>query len=350
MGINPIGSLRGICALMIVWHHMATAIGAEYHFDFGNTIVLFFFMLSGFHITLTWKDKINGNITDFYIRRASKVYPIQWLTCSFFVFTGINFVSGWAIPFHFLCLQSLSPFWEINFTLNYPSWFLSSILVCYILTPLIFKTISHLSLWKWIIIYSFLVVSYSVMVFALPESVGTRWLCYINPCARLLDYLTGVTLAIFYKNVQEKGIKLEGSYRSTFFEIFFLTTVVAFMTYPVLFEYNNYSVLRYPFVAGMILVFTYGKGYISRCISNRIMYFLGSISLSIYMTHMIVLEFLKDINLSVWASAIIGYAVIIALAFVVDQYILPPFTRIFIWLVGNTVAKFSQREAINSAS
>lgn len=350
MGVSPIGALRGIFALMIVWHHMTTAIGARYHYDFGNTIVLFFFMLSGFHITLTWKDKINGNITDFYIKRASKVYPIQWLTCCFFVFTGINLVSNWAIPFHFLCLHSLSPFWEINFTLNCPSWFLSSILVCYIFTPLIFKIILHLSLRKWMLLYLFLVAAYSAMVSVLSESVGTRWLCYINPFARLLDYSAGVTLALLYKRAQEREIKFEGIWISTIFEMFFLGVVLVFMMYSTLFEYNNYTALRYPFVGGLILVFTYGKGYLSQCLSNKLLSFLGSISMSIYMTHMIPLEFMKDTNMSVWVAAIIGYAVIIALAFIVDRYVLPPLTRVFVRLVRNTVDKIRQQEAINPES
>lgn len=54
--MNPIDSIRGIFALLIVWHHYHPI---HYHYNFGDTIVLFFFILSGFHIAITWKDKIH---------------------------------------------------------------------------------------------------------------------------------------------------------------------------------------------------------------------------------------------------------------------------------------------------
>ncbi len=57
--ITPIDSLRGIFDLLIVWHHLTLTEVSPYHYDFGSTIVLFFFILSGYGISLSWKDKIS---------------------------------------------------------------------------------------------------------------------------------------------------------------------------------------------------------------------------------------------------------------------------------------------------
>lgn len=115
---RPIDSIRGIFAVLIILHHYLPVINIPYHYDFGNTIVLFFFVLSGFHITLTYKDKIVGNSRRFLVKRCAKIFPLQWLTLLLFVAFGVNLKSLWAIPFHLTLTQSINPFWYINFSLN----------------------------------------------------------------------------------------------------------------------------------------------------------------------------------------------------------------------------------------
>lgn len=107
---RSIDAIRGIFALLIVYHHVCGMMGISYNWNFGDTIVLFFFILSGFHITITWKDKIQGHSKEFIIKRCSKIFPIQWLMILLFVLCDINIFSDWAILFHFTLMQSLIPF------------------------------------------------------------------------------------------------------------------------------------------------------------------------------------------------------------------------------------------------
>ena len=88
---QSIDAFRGIFALMIVWHHLPEDLNQGYAYDFGFVIVMFFFVLSGFHIARSWKDKIKGHAKDFLIKRCTKVFPIQWLTLALFLVFGINF-------------------------------------------------------------------------------------------------------------------------------------------------------------------------------------------------------------------------------------------------------------------
>lgn len=60
--------------MLIVWHHLAPTEVSPYHYDFGSTIVLFFFILSGYGISLSWKDKISlkkGAVKKFLSRPCS---------------------------------------------------------------------------------------------------------------------------------------------------------------------------------------------------------------------------------------------------------------------------------------
>lgn len=137
---QPLNAWRFIFSLMIDWHHMP--IYQPIAANMGNTIVTFFFVLSGFLITLSYRRKIlNGELSsiDFILKRAAVVFPLQWFFTTLFVLCSINVYTYWAIPFHFTLTQSILPFWQINFTLNMPSWFLSSIFCCYISTPILLR-------------------------------------------------------------------------------------------------------------------------------------------------------------------------------------------------------------------
>lgn len=78
--------------------------------------------------------------------------------------------------------QSLVPLWEINFTLNMPSWFLSSLFLCYLITPIIIKTIKNRSVYSGLFILA--VAGWHVFLSFLPDDIGRRWYAILIP---LLD-------------------------------------------------------------------------------------------------------------------------------------------------------------------
>ena len=74
--INELTSLRGIFMMTIFLHHIPLYDGAGY------MAVSFFFVLSGFSLTLGYGDRIANNQFSYcqYIkRRFTRLYPIHWL-------------------------------------------------------------------------------------------------------------------------------------------------------------------------------------------------------------------------------------------------------------------------------
>lgn len=332
---RPIDSFRGIFAILIVLHHYLPAINVPYHYDFGNTIVLFFFVLSGFHITLSWKDKIFGNSQEFLIKRCAKIFPLQWLTLLLFVVFGVNIESLWAIPFHMTLTQSIMPFWEINFSLNVPSWFLSSIFFCYLLTPLMLKY-GKRNLRGFIMMQVCVIVFYTFFLYVASKYVGLRWLAYISPFSRIQDYSIGMTLGFLWGELSKRRILSHyGSYRifswrgvtninNLFFEIIVTILISLCMVWTSLFEFNPYKILRYPIIVAFIIVFTLSKGTISKALTNRITGWLGQISMSIYMMHSLILNFTKDLmDLPLWLNISITFTLILMVSHVVNYYFLP---------------------------
>lgn len=327
---RSIDAIRGIFALLIVWHHLCPIMGISYNMDFGNTIVLFFFILSGFHISITWKDKIQGHCKDFIIKRCSKIFPIQWLMTWLFVICGINIVSIWAIPFHLTLMQSLMPFWEINFTINTPSWFLSSLFVCYLIIPLILNIVNrNQALFEAILI--FCIVGFTILIYILPDCIGRRWLVYINPFARLIDFSVGVLLGIVWSAISCLVVKF--SRKAFIFTLLEIVAICGFMmvvSYRPVITLNNYPVIRYPLILLLISTFTLSYGIISKLFSNKVLSWFGSISMSIYMVHGFILHYVNRLyEIPIWGRVILAYLLVLFMSYIVNltlPYVASKFT------------------------
>lgn len=325
-------ALRGIFALMIVWHHLISQIDVTFDFDFGNTIVLFFYILSGFGITLSWKDKIEGNGRTFIKKRIKTIFPLYLLILLPFIIFDIDVFWRSSIPFHLTLTQSWLPYWQINHALNLPSWFLSSLFFCYLTTPGLFKILNR-NPKIFITIFLTYLICYNIILFILPSEIGTRWIGYKSPSLRIIDYTFGVLLALVWKNISIKKFDVNKMVY-TFIEILLLIFILAIMYKPICSDFNKYTFLRYPLIGFLIIIFTISKGYISsKFLSLKILQWVGNLSLSIYLIHYLVLKLifsniLFEVEDSVYLKIFIVYVTVVLAAILFQNYLLPFFNNI----------------------
>ena len=319
---------RFIFSLLIIVHHLPESWrGSFKNYDFGNTIVLFFFILSGFLLTRGYYEKLlHGKIKykDFIVKRISTIFPLQWLMTLLFVFLGINIFSYWAIPFNLTLTQSLVPFWEINFTMNTPAWFLSSIFICYLLVPFIFRFLANKK-FKFLLIYLSIVVAYNLFVLLLPENIGTRWLCYINPFARFIDFSVGILFALYWDDIKTIFVGvLKNKILASILELLVIGAVFFFFAYEPIQEFNNYTVLRYPIIILFIIVFALSFGIVTKILSLKSFQKLGDLSIAIYMVHGFVLYFTQMIEVScVEVNVLATFILSLLLSYILVQYYCP---------------------------
>lgn len=335
---RSIDAIRGIFALLIVWHHLCPIMDIPYNMDFGNTIVLFFFVLSGFHITITWKDKIQNNSKEFIIKRCSKIFPIQWFITLLFVVCGINMVSIWAIPFHLTLTQSLIPSWKINFTINTPSWFLSSLFICYLITPLILKAVNRNKM-LFNVALIFCIACFAIFIYILPDTIGRRWLVYINPFARLIDFSVGILLGIVWPAFSNFVINVPR--KTTIFTLFELVALCGFLMVvslkPII-VLNNYPIIRYPLILLIISTFTLSYGIISKLFSNKFLSWLGDISMSIYMVHSFILHYVNKLyEIPIWGKMILTYLLVLFMSYIINLTL--PYVASKFILAANAICK-----------
>ncbi|MRY29317.1 acyltransferase family protein, partial [Parabacteroides goldsteinii] len=115
--ISPLTSLRFLFALMVFGAHIYTI---DPYFDHlfykeGFVGVNFFFILSGFIIAYTYRDRLleqKSTLREFWVARIARIYPLHLLTLGISVYVG-GYISGDLIDWikHFVAnLFLLQPF------------------------------------------------------------------------------------------------------------------------------------------------------------------------------------------------------------------------------------------------
>lgn len=281
--INSLQSLRFLFALMIFAHHYFIP-QIE---PFGSFPVAFFFILSGFVMTLGYGDKVEK--TDFsykeYItRRLMRLLPLNIICLLFYYIrpTLLDLVVGqiqWERFNYFivdaLLLQSWIPLKSVYYSGNVVSWFLSVILFLNLIFPLLIRRIKRINVYLFII--SIIVIYLFIIQF-----VPTEWvhpLIYINPIFRLTDYIIGIALAILFKHNQ-------GKYNCTLLQLVaLLVSVISVLLYP--FIPISYSYASLYWIPSVLLIISFGqKGRVSSILESKNLVYLGSISFPFYMLHM----------------------------------------------------------------
>ena len=199
--INSLQSIRYILALMIFVHHY---VYPPYN-PFGDFPVAFFFILSGYVMTLGYQKKMLSPEFDYKIflfKRIKKVYPLHFIMM---VIALMPIVISAVIHFDisrmlslacsipaFLLIQSWIPDLQYTYAGNSVSWFLSSMIFCYIMAPFIIRMIS-LYTKKAFMLLMIVLIAYFVVIYHIS---GPRmgYCVYIFPIIRLIDFTMGAML------------------------------------------------------------------------------------------------------------------------------------------------------------
>lgn len=126
--------------------------------------VSFFFMASGFLLALKYPvERIEGQGRRFAWRHAAKLYPLHWLTLIIWLVAmallGKLVIDPLTLGLNTLLLQSWSLVHAIYFSYNKFSWFLSTLLFCYLCYPLLARWLSPLRMRYKVIILAVLVIA-----------------------------------------------------------------------------------------------------------------------------------------------------------------------------------------------
>ena len=303
--IRTLQSLRFFFIILVVLSHY---IGSS--FDFGGECgVSFFFMLSGFVLSLAYSERIaKGSFSTkpFVVKQWIKIYPLHILT--FIVMFALDirlekYCDIMAVIANILLLQSWVPADSFYFVANSPSWFLCDILFFYVVFSSLNKYILRSDNRKLLAISLVVILLYICMMFVLPTYLVNPIL-YANPLTRLLDFIVGIILYKLY--ISDNGIALRDKLNGKSFLTVslmelsvILLVVITAIVYPHLPQrVRTVSIfwLAIPLFIFFFAMTDKHSGVISRFLQGKTMLWLGNISFSIYIIHAPVLRIFNSIS------------------------------------------------------
>lgn len=321
--IDSLTSIRFFMILIIAFTHFyflggSDGIGKYIHTHIQNPSlpVEFFFVMSGFGLTyrslFKGKVAVEGNYSflkglKFGIQRMKKLYWLYVLTmASMIPLTALwkNWeLNNWALSgiqamisfFADLTLtQSLYGVSKIANELNGPCWFISALFFLYCFYPLLEKInlkivklstsrVLSILLFTELLCYFFLIpCSY------LKENSPFDYLAYGSPYTRIFSMFSGILICdLYYKG--SKKLKY-----GTLLEVAVVSVALLWIyNMRVYFDPQDNFTFRYPVVAvinnlislGIVYVFSFENGAISRILLNKTLVALGGCAMYIYLLH-----------------------------------------------------------------
>jgi peptidoglycan/LPS O-acetylase OafA/YrhL len=304
--LDALTGLRIVAAGMIVAHHSrALQIPVpNYALDHG---VSFFFVLSGFIIAYAYPrfdDK--SEVFKFLIARIARIWPAHFAALLLAI-ALLQLPLDRTLLANVLLLQGWMPSLPWYFSYNAPSWSVSTELFFYIAFPLLIFRWNRSWWWKWagslILVVSLIWLGGVLRLPTLSQSdePTLHGLLYINPLARLFEFTTGMVAYSVFRRCSNASLNLS-NYVFIVLEIlvviiavFSIVTGAPLMILAPYFQgagtqwlSHTSDVLIWPSV---IVVFAFGRGWLSFLFGSSPMIFLGEISFSVYLVHSTIFGF-----------------------------------------------------------
>ena len=305
--IRTINGWRAVFALMIVLFH----VGATSFEEMTWAGVTFFLMASGFLLSMKHPfEQLDGtSYRRFAWNHAAKLFPLHWLTLALWIVAmallGMLVIKPLALGLNFTLLHSWSLTHSIYFSYNKFSWFLSTLLFCYLCYPLLAKWFMPLSLRHKAIIIGVLALI-DIAVLAGTDDYS-RTALYVFPPVRLIDFIIGMTLAHVCQGF--KGFKVLGkSENGTDGELVAIALLSAMVmtsrSYQSLLPWSDAVLWWLPVAAILVVSVCYDRreGFLGKILTSKPLQWLGDISFELFM-----LQGIAALVYNYWVAPLMNY-------------------------------------------
>lgn len=332
--IKELTSLRGIfILLMFFWH-------CKNLYPGGGMAVAFFFVLSGFSLTIGYKDKLlqtDFSYKQYFSRRCIKFYPLHWMCLLAAIVLQMSF-SFKEIPIFLTnasLLQSWIPDRSFYFSYNAVSWYLSDTIFFAAVFPLLCGMIVKSSA-KGKTFIGVLFATLYVLTIILTPAKWHHALLYVNPLLRLTDFVLGIFLALLFLYLKDNGAKTVFMSNGKVAGFIAIVAIVGLIVEPYLLKGETLLLgpVYWPLVAILLLAVSLsnvnGGGY--KLLESKSLQVLGEHSFSIFMIHQLVIRYTETFfnhfrYESIVLLTFVSLIVTIIASILIDNYILRPITQ-----------------------
>ncbi|MDR2241886.1 MAG: acyltransferase [Providencia alcalifaciens] len=345
--VYSIHYLRGIAAIFVVFFHFRLMLNGVYaQKDIGNILfgggffgVDLFFMISGFVIAISTEK--NNSKSSFLLKRIFRIYPVYLFTMFIFLIMYIGDINFWyvvrAIFFTQLSYNMDAPFF--GYSVIAVAWTLSYEVLFYFIF-LISMMISHkyrAAVCSVVIVASFALIN---LVFKNDNFLDAhKTIDYHGPfqpilklmsSPMILEFVVGIILYYLYKSIKKYDLTAISK------KIYpFLVLCLMILSLNILFnDASDHGIKIFGascFLLIFILLLLDSSGFIG---NNRALVFLGDISYSLYISHLVTKYALTNyVNISLLSdNGFLKFSVYVLIslifAFILHKLIEIPFIRV----------------------
>jgi peptidoglycan/LPS O-acetylase OafA/YrhL len=204
--LHSLTGLRFWFAFLVVLHHsLVHWFGHDAYVvsDFGYIGVDFFFVLSGFVLTWSWRPAVSAR--RFWWNRIARVWPLHITTLVLAVAVvgvGVAIPGWWGVVSNLFLVQAWSPDMKTYFGFNAVAWSLSCEAFFYACFPLLVRRLARLGQrGRWAVVAG---VTAALCVYpglfsltvAPRDAAGWEWTTYVLPLWRLGEFVVGIVAAL----------------------------------------------------------------------------------------------------------------------------------------------------------
>lgn len=279
--------LFGIAIILILLFHSTIFINyGKFSVVFSqfNLGVEMFLFLSGMGLYFSYSKK--PGYLQFEKKRFLSV-GITYLIISLPFCIWQNFVEKRSFLYFLFDLSSLSYWFK---TENSPGWYVSLILILYIVYPLLYKCIfgKSKSAYRAVIVTSVMIIGYVASIYYLSRNTEHFWLCVERAYTRIPVFILGCGCGKFIYEKQKFG------WKSALFFAFCLLTVTAMN--GINFRLRYFLTVLPIMLVMIIIVYLFTEVFRLKLI-GLVLNFFGGITLELYLVHNYISEILQYYNL-----------------------------------------------------
>jgi len=312
--LGALTSLRFFAAMAVAVHHsMGTRLPADF---IGPALSLsrgvsFFFVLSGFILYYVYPELPTlQSVRKFFVARVARLwFPHVAALLALVILLRSEFYYGGIGPFiaNVLMIHAWIPEWTYFFSFNAVSWSISTEFGFYVLFPLL--------VWKfektwWAVLLGSAAIALGLILLCafadIPtwkpglDGATTLGLLYVNPLARLFEFVLGMCVALWWKRLTPQFSSSVALW--TVIEVVAIALVIYDLrifswrlnhlaltsALPIFYEWTIHVASCFSF-ALLIFVMAGGRGVIGQALSRQPFILLGEISYSVYLLHQLLI-------------------------------------------------------------
>ena len=340
------------CVVVIIFHFGEVLPGWSYFERVAFQMLSFFFVLSGFVLTISHNQK-STPFKPFMKARAVRIYPCFIIALILTLFAqltdGRNVdvghipIIGALVLLHLLLLHAWTP---LSQTLNFPSWSLSVEMALYFCFPFIKKTIErynpkpkHFMFFAcvfWFITQ--LILSFSITQVQTYRGFITGMVNYF-PLSHLCSFILGIAVAYLYISLSNKHLEYwrKVSLPAMMFFVPIAACIIikndwieGLINYPIASESSASSIL----FSFFIFLMAVDRSWLTKCLSIKPLLLLGEASYGMYLfqypLHKIWEEkIVNHFSISAEVNFIAYFIILIVFSILVYLYVEKPIMRAY---------------------